>query len=100
MVTLPQASSAVKVLVLDLKHSPMTAPSMKVIEGFPLASVAKAVPKAVSMAVAVGLQPRGIVAKLLVNEGGVTSYPHVTVLDAMEILPDASAAVKVLVCDL
>ena len=35
---------------------------------------------------------------VLVNTGGVISEIHVTVLDAVELLPQASLAVNVLVC--
>src|SRR5688500_8723680 len=63
-------------------------------------SVAVADPKADSICCEVGLQPSGTVAKLLVNDGAAASTVHVTVLAAVDVLPQTSVAVNVLVCDL
>jgi len=66
------------------------------------ASVAVAEPRAASIAADVGLQPRlpfaGVPVAIIV--GAVTSTVHVAVLDAVAVLPQASVAVNVLVCDL
>ena len=66
----------------------------------PHASVAFALPNAASIAAEVGLHPSGAVVKSLVNTGGLVSSVHVTVLDAVAVLPQPSVAVNVLVCDL
>jgi hypothetical protein len=46
-----------------------------------------------------GLQPRDVAVPLALTEGGVRSLVHVTVLDAVAVLPQPSIAVKVLVCE-
>ena len=64
------------------------------------ASVAVAVPKAPSIAPAVGLHPRFAplaTVPPVVNVGGVRSAIQLIVLDAVEVLPQASLAVHVLV---
>ena len=80
-------------------HVPVTGPSLEVTVGVPHASVAVAVPNAALIAAAVGLQARVSVVPVAVITGGVTSLVHVTVLDVVAVLPQASVAVKVLVCD-
>ena len=95
-----QASVAVNVLVCDLLHVPLMAPSEEVTVGVPQASVAAAVPNAAVIADARGLQPIGTFEYDPVNTGGVTSAVHVTVRDIVDVLPQASRAVKVLICDL
>ena len=58
-------------------------------------------PNAASIAAEVGLQPRaplpGVPVAVIV--GAVTSTVHVAVLDAVALLPQASVAVNVLVCE-
>ena len=61
------------------------------------ASVAVAVPRAAFISPADGLQPSVVVVPPVVSTGGVISEIHVTVLDAVELLPQASRAVNVLV---
>jgi hypothetical protein len=67
-------------------------------EGVPQPSVAEAVPKAPLISPVVGLQPRVVVVPPVVITGGVLSEVHVTVRDAVDVLPQASRAVHVLVC--
>jgi hypothetical protein len=63
----------------------------------PQAKEALAVPNAALMSFADGLQPRVVVVPLVINTGAVLSAAHVTVLDAVAVLPQASLAVQVLV---
>src|SRR5678815_2664175 len=96
---LPQASRAVHVLVC-VRVQPLlpTEPSLPADrEGVPQPSVAEAVPKAPLISPVVGLQPRVVVVPPVVITGGVLSEVHVTVRDAVEVLPQASIAVHVLV---
>src|SRR6266496_1777637 len=97
---LPQASVAVNVLVCDWAQVPLTGPSLDVTVGVPQASVAVADPSAASMAADDGLHPGVNVVPVAVITGGVLSLVHVTVLEAVAVLPQASVAVHVLVCDL
>jgi len=97
---LPQASVAVNVLVCDLTQSPV----MPLVDTFvtvapPHASVAVADPRAASMAAEVGLHNVGFSLPVTMMVGGVTSNVHVTVRDAVAVLPQASVAVNVLVCE-
>ena len=62
----------------------------------PQASVAVAEPNAASISLAAGLQPR-VGLPLAVIVGGTRSLVHVTVLEAVAVLPQASLAVNVLV---
>jgi hypothetical protein len=97
---LPQASIAVHVLVC-VRVQPLlpTVPSLPADrEGVPQPSVAEAVPKAPLISPVVGLQPRVVVVPPVVITGGVLSEVHVTVRDAVDVLPQASRAVHVLVC--
>ena len=64
----------------------------------PHASVADAVPNAAAIAAEDGLHPK-LPAAVTVIVGGFRSLVHVTVDDAVAVLPHASVAVKVLVCD-
>ena len=78
----------------------VTLPSLEVIVVLPHASVALAVPKAALISAADGLQPSVVVAPPVVITGGVrSSAAHVTVLAAVAVLPHASLAVNVLVCE-
>jgi hypothetical protein len=97
---LPQASMAVNVLVCVRSHPLLTtAPSDDTSIGAPQASVAVATPSAAVIENAGGLQPRFNEPPLMVNKGGVKSVNQFTVLDAVDILPQASMAVNVLVCE-
>jgi hypothetical protein len=71
-----------------------------VIVGVPQASVAVAVPRAPLIVAEDGLHPSGEGVAGGVIVGGVISAVHVTVLDVVAVLPQASTAVHVLVCDL
>ena len=73
--------------------------SEEVIVTAPQASVAVAVPKAASISLAEGLQPRVVAVPVAMIDGGVLSLIHVTVLEAVDELPQPSDAVNVLVCD-
>src|SRR6266496_2023741 len=99
---LPQASVAVNVLVCEREHPLLiTSPVTDVTVGVLQASDAVAEPRAASIAADVGLQPRlplaGVPVAVIV--GAVTSTVHVAVLDAVAVLPHASVAMNVLVCE-
>ena len=97
---LPQASMAINVLVLEALHDVVdTAPSLDVTDAVLQPSVAVAVPSAAAIAEAGGLQPRVVTAPVIVITGGFLSAIHVTVLVEVAVLPQASLAVNVLVCD-
>ena len=92
---------AVKVLVCERRQPLLTKlPSADVTVGLPHASVAFALLSAADITADEGLHPSGTVVKSLVNTGGLVSSVHVTVLDAVAVLPQPSVAVNVLVCDL
>ena len=66
----------------------------------PHASVAVAVPKSsIDISQQMDYIQVYVVVPVVVIVGGVRSAVHVTVLDAVEVLPQASLAVNVLVCD-
>ena len=67
--------------------------------GVPQASVADAVPNAAAIAADDGLHPK-VPAVVTVIVGGLRSLVHVTVDDAVAVLPQPSVAVNVLVCEL
>src|SRR4030095_4529775 len=94
----PQASLAVHVLVCEREQpSLVTLPSLEVTVGLPQASVAEAVPKAPFISPAEGLHPSVNEPPPVVRVGAVTSAVHVAVRDAVEVFPQASLAVHVLV---
>ena len=98
---LPQPSVAVNVLVCE-RLQPSVANSSIIRNDTvtaPQASVAVAVPRAPFISPADGLQPRFTSVQLAVITGGVTSAIHVTVRDVVDVLPQASIAVNVLVCE-
>src|SRR5204862_154212 len=96
---LPQASTAVNVLICVTVHpAVVAAPSVDVTVGVPQASLAVAVPSAASIAADVGLHPKVFVVPVAVIVGGVRSLVQVTVLDVVALLPQASTAVNVLIC--
>jgi len=97
---LPQAFVAVHVLVCErTQPSLVTGPSLEVIVVLAQASFAVAVPNALMISLAAGLHPSVVVVPPIVNTKTVTSAVHVTVLDAVEVLPQKSLAVNVLVCE-
>jgi hypothetical protein len=97
---LPQASTAVNVLVLEALHDVVAiAPSVAVTDAVPQPSEAVAVPSAAVISEAAGLQPRVVTAPVIVITGGFLSATHVMVLAVVAVLPQASLAVNVLVCD-
>ena len=72
-------------------------PSLDVIVALPQPSVAEALPSAALMSAVDGLQASVVVVPLVVITGAVLSEVHVTVLEAVDMLPQASRAVHVLV---
>ena len=96
---LPQKSLAVNVLVCVRTHPVLTTlPSLCDIVGTPHASVAVAVPNAAPISFAEGLHPSDVPVPPVVSTGGVRSSIQLTVLDAVDVLPQKSIAVNVLVC--
>jgi len=77
----------------------VTVPVLVVTVGVPQASLAVALPNAASIAAPDGLQPALAAAPDVIIVGGVTSAVHVAVLDVVDEFPQASRAVKVLVCE-
>ena len=67
--------------------------------GIPHASVAPALPRAPSIVADEGLHPKLEPVPVAVRVGAVTSKVHVAVRDVVDVLPQASVAVKVLVCE-
>jgi hypothetical protein len=95
---LPQTSLAVNVLVwLREQLELLTDPSDGVTVGLLQASVAVAVPRAAFISLATGLHPRVNVVPPVVIVGPVWSAVHVTVREAVDVFPQASLAVNVLV---
>jgi len=95
-----QASLAVNVLVWDLPQLLLCkAPSENVTVVGPHASVAVAVPSAAVISVAAGLHPRASDVPVAVRFGGVRSAVQETVREIVDVLPQPSIAVNVLVCD-
>src|SRR6266496_1053691 len=74
-------------------------PSDDVRVGVPHPSLAVAVPSAAFIFEATGLHPSVVAVPVAVITGGVTSTVQVTVRDEVALLPQASVAVHVLVCD-
>ena len=77
----------------------ITGPSVNVTAGEPQAAEAVAVPRAASIAAAVGLHPRVGVLLVIRIAGGLGALVQVTVLETEAVLPQSSTAVNVLVCD-
>src|SRR5678816_3919299 len=97
---LPHASVAVNVLVCEREQELLcTALSLKVTVGVPHPSVAVAVPSDPSTSAALGLHAPNAGADVKLSTGGVISYVQFTVLDVVDVLPHASVAVNVLVCE-
>jgi hypothetical protein len=76
-----------------------TAPSVTITAGVPHAAEAVAEPKAALISEAEGLQPRVGIAPVIIIVGGLGALVHVTVLTTVAVLPQASTAVNVLVCE-
>ena len=76
-----------------------TAPSVKVTPGVPHAAEAEAMPKAAVISVEEGLHPRVGTAPVIIIVGGLGALIQFTVLVIVAVLPQASIAVNVLVCD-
>ena len=95
---LPQPSVAVNVLVLARLHPSLTTgPSEDVMVTEPQAFVAVAEPSEPSGLA--GLQPRFTSPKVPVNVAALPPLIHLTVLDMVDVLPQASLAVNVLVLE-
>jgi hypothetical protein len=99
--TLPQASVAVQVLVCEREQPVITTePVLAAGVTGPQLSVAVAVPRAASMAAAIGLQPSVKVVPVAVITGASESRVQVTILETdTATLPQASVAVQVLLCE-
>jgi hypothetical protein len=97
---LPQPSVALNVLVCEAEQPlDCTGPSVTVTAGDPQAAVAVAEPRAALISEADGLQPRFATAPVIIMVGGLGTLVHVTVVEAVAVLPQASIAVNVLVSD-
>jgi len=97
---LPQPSTAVNILVCEEEQLLVdTAPSVNVIVAMLQPSVADAEPSAAVISVAAGLQPSGTTTYDPVNVGGTRSLVQVTVLEVVDVLPQPSTAVNILVCE-
>ena len=97
---LPQPSEAMKVLICDwVQPLVCTAPSVKVRIGVLHAAVAVADPRAALISEAEGLQPRVTEAGVTIIVGGLGALNQVTVLVIVAVLPQASMAANVLVCE-
>ena len=75
----------------------LTAPSVEPNDGAPQLSLADAVPNAALIAAVDGLQPSDVVVPVVVITGAVWSNVQVTVLDAVDELPQPSVDDHVLV---
>ena len=97
---LPHPSLAVHFLVCERMHPSLdTLPSLCDIVVGPHASVAVAVPKALLISLAAGLQPNVNVVPPVVMVGGVVSSVQVAVLDIVDMFSHPSFAKNVLVCE-
>ena len=97
---LPQASLAVNVLVCDAEQEVVTTgPSETITAGALQAAVAVAEPRAALISAADGLQPSVATAPVIIIVGGLGTLVHVTVVEAVAVLPQASMATNVLVLE-
>ena len=97
---LPQPSEAVKVLVCEAEHEVVViGPSETVTDGVLQAAVAVAEPSAALISVADGLHPSVATAPVIIIAGGLGVFVHVTVVEAVAVLPQASIATNVLVLE-
>jgi hypothetical protein len=76
-----------------------TVPSVNVIIGVLQSAVAVAEPRAALISAAEGLQPSVTAEGVTIIVGGLGALNQVTVLDTVALLPQASMAVNVLVCE-
>ena len=97
---LPQPSEALNVLVCEAEQPlDCTGPSVTVTAGDPQAAVAVAEPSAATISEADGLQPSVATAPVIIMVGGLGTLAHVTVVEAVAVLPQASMATNVLVLE-
>ena len=97
---LPQPSEAENVLVCEALHEVVViGPSETITAGVLQAAVAVAEPRAALISEADGLQPSVATAPVIIIVGGLGTLVHVTVVAAVEVLPQASTAVNVLVLE-
>ena len=97
---LPQPSEALNVLVCEAEQPlDCTGPSVTVTAGEPQAAVAVAEPSAATISEADGLQPSVATAPVIIMVGGLGTLVHVTVVEAVAVLPQASMAINVLVLE-
>ena len=97
---LPQPSEAENVLVCEALHEVVvTGPSETITAGVLQAAVAVAEPRAAVISEADGLQPSVATAPVIIIVGGLGTLVHVTVVEAVAVLPQASMAVNVLVLE-
>ena len=97
---LPQPSEALNVLVCEAEQPlDCTGPSVTVTAGDPQAAVAVAEPSAATISEADGLQPSVATAPVIIMVGGLGTLVHVTVVEAVAVLPQASMAINVLVLE-
>src|SRR5688572_32341803 len=96
---LPKSSTSSNVtLFLSVHVAVVAGASEEVIVTAPHASVAVAVPKAASISPAEGLHPKVLVVPVAVIVGGTRSLVQVRDLEVVDVLQQASTAVKVLTC--
>jgi hypothetical protein len=76
-----------------------TGPSETITAGVLQAAVAVAEPRAALISEAEGLQPSVATAPVIIIAGGLGALVHVTVVEAVAVLPQASTAVNVLVLE-
>ena len=97
---LPQPSAVLNVLVSDCKQPlDCTGPSVNITVGAPQSAEAVAVPKAKVISAAEGLQPSVGVLPVMVMTGELGALVHITVREVEAVLPQASTAIKTLVCE-
>ena len=97
---LPQPSEAENVLVCEALHEVVViGPSETITAGVLHAAVAVAEPSAAVISEADGLQPSVATAPVIIIVGGLGTLVHVTVVEAVAVLPQASMAVNVLVLE-
>ena len=97
---LPQPSEAENVLVCEALHEVVViGPSETITAGVLQAAVAVAEPRTAVISEADGLQPSVATAPVIIIVGGLGTLVHVTVVEAVAVLPQASMAVNVLVLE-
>src|SRR5258705_644088 len=81
------------------EHFVSTGPSETITAGALQAAVAVAEPRAALISEAEGLQPSVAVVPVIIIAGGLGALVHVTVVEAVAVLPQASMATNVLVLE-